>query len=297
MTENRALKGIILAGGTGTRLFPATKVVSKQLMPVYDKPMIYYPISTLMLSGIREYLIITTPAQLGLFQELLGDGSMWGLHFSYAAQEEPRGLADAFIVGRKFIGKDNVAMILGDNLFYGQGLDTMVRRAAERKNGATIFAYRVSDPERYGVIKFDKSGLIPVEFIEKPKLPPSNWAITGLYFYDCSVCDVAAGLRPSARGEVEITDINRHYLAQDNIDVFKFGRGFAWLDTGTHESLDNAAEFVRLVEQRQGLKIGCPEEIAYTLGYINADAVLKVASGMTNTPYGEYLRRLVEQND
>lgn len=297
MTTNVKLKGIILAGGTGTRLFPATKVVSKQLMPVYDKPMIYYPISTLMLAGITEYLIITTPSQRHLFQELLGDGSMWGLQFTYVEQEEPRGLADAFIVGRAFIGTDNVAMILGDNLFYGQGLDVMVKRAAQRASGATVFAYRVSDPERYGVIRFDGSGLAPVEFIEKPKHPPSNWAITGLYFYDHHVCDIAAGLKPSARGEIEITDINRCYLEQENIDVIKFGRGFAWLDTGTHESLDNAAEFVRIVEQRQGLKIGCPEEIAYTLGYIKADAVLKIAAGMPNTPYGEYLRRLVENND
>lgn len=296
MTTETKLKGIILAGGTGTRLFPATKVVSKQLMPVYDKPMIYYPISTLMLAGIREYLIITTPSQRALFEELLGDGSMWGLQFTYAEQEEPRGLADAFIIGREFIGTDNVAMILGDNLFYGQGLDLMVKRAALRESGATVFAYRVSDPERYGVIRFDSTGVTPVEFIEKPERPPSNWAITGLYFYDHHVCDIAAGLKPSARGEIEITDINRHYLEENNIDVIKFGRGFAWLDTGTHESLDNAAEFVRIVEQRQGLKIGCPEEIAYTLGYIDGAAVLKIAAGMANTPYGGYLRRLVEND-
>jgi glucose-1-phosphate thymidylyltransferase len=297
MAANGKLKGIILAGGTGTRLFPATRAVSKQLLPVYDKPMIYYPIATLMLAEIRDFLIITTPSQGAMFQELLGDGSAWGLNFTYAAQPEPRGLADAFIIGRSFIGKDNVAMILGDNLFYGQGLDTMVKRAAKRKLGATIFAYRVSDPERYGVIKFDKSGATPIEFIEKPKRPPSNWAITGLYFYDHNVCDVATELKPSARGEIEITDINRHYLEQKNIDVIKFGRGFAWLDTGTHESLDNAAEFVRIVEQRQDLKIGCPEEIAYTLGYIDADAVLKIAASMPNTPYGQYLRRLVESKN
>lgn len=297
MAASSKLKGIILAGGTGTRLFPATRAVSKQLLPVYDKPMIYYPIATLMLAEIRDFLIITTPSQGAMFQELLGDGSAWGLNFTYAAQPEPRGLADAFIIGRSFIGKDNVAMILGDNLFYGQGLDVMVKRAAKRKQGATIFAYRVSDPERYGVIKFDRSGETPIEFIEKPKRPPSNWAITGLYFYDHHVCDVAAELKPSARGEIEITDINRHYLEYKNIDVVKFGRGFAWLDTGTHESLDNAAEFVRIVEQRQDLKIGCPEEIAYTLGYISADAVLKIAAGMANTPYGQYLRRLVESKN
>lgn len=294
---NGKLKGIILAGGTGTRLYPATRAISKQLMPVYDKPMIYYPITTLMLAGIRDYLIITTPSQRPIFENLLGDGADWGLHFQYAEQDEPRGLADAFIVGRAFIGKDNVAMILGDNLFYGQGLNDIVKRATKKKHGATVFAYRVSDPERYGVIKFDKSGDIPVEFIEKPKRAPSNWAVTGLYFYDHHVCDIAAALKPSPRGEIEITDINRHYLERKTIDVVKFGRGFAWLDTGTHESLDNAAEFVRIVEQRQGLKIGCPEEIAYTLGYIEAGQVLKIASGMSNTPYGDYLRRLVESSD
>lgn len=294
---NGKWKGIILAGGSGTRLYPATRAISKQLMPVYDKPMIYYPITTLMLAGIKDYLIITSPTQRHIFENLLGDGSAWGLRFSYAEQEEPRGLADAFIVGREFIGKDNVAMILGDNLFYGQGLNEIVKRAAKKKGGATVFAYRVSDPERYGVIKFDKTGEEPIEFIEKPKRAPSNWAVTGLYFYDNEVCDIAASLKPSSRGEIEITDINRHYLENKSIEVVKFGRGFAWLDTGTHESLDNAAEFVRIVEQRQGLKIGCPEEIAYTLGYIDGDHVLKIAASMNNTPYGGYLRRLVESGD
>jgi glucose-1-phosphate thymidylyltransferase len=292
----KKLKGIILAGGTGTRLFPATRAVSKQLMPVYDKPMIYYPLTTLMLAGIREILIITTPQQQFLFKDLLGDGSALGLDLSYATQAEPNGLADAFIIGRKFIGKDNVAMILGDNLFYGQGLDEVVRTAARRTEGATIFAYRVSDPERYGVIKFNKAGEA-IEFIEKPKRAPSNWAITGLYFYDNQVCDIAADVKPSARGELEITDINQRYLELKQITVQRFGRGYAWLDTGTHESLDNAAEFVRIVEQRQGLKIGCPEEIAYTLGYINDAQVMAIAGTMSNTPYGQYLLRLVENRD
>ncbi|MEJ0062584.1 MAG: glucose-1-phosphate thymidylyltransferase RfbA [Alphaproteobacteria bacterium] len=290
------LKGIVMAGGAGTRLYPATRAISKQLMPVYDKPMVYYPITTLMLAGIRDILIISTPRQLPVFQYLLGDGSQWGLNFSYAEQKEPRGLADAFIVGRKFIGKDNVAMILGDNLFYGQGLNDIVKNAADKKEGATVFAYRVSDPERYGVVKFDKKSGAPVEITEKPKRASSNWAITGLYFYDNQVCDIAAGLQPSARGELEVTDIIRHYLEQKQLDVFQFGRGFAWLDTGTHESLDNAAEFVRIVEQRQGLKIGCPEEIAHTLGYIDAAQVLALAAEMGKTPYGDYLLRLVEES-
>lgn len=295
MTASK-LKGIILAGGTGSRLFPATLAVSKQLMPVYDKPMIYYPLTTLMLAGIREILVIATKLHLPLFKQLLGDGAQLGLSLSYAVQDEPNGLAEAFIIGRKFIGKDNVAMILGDNLFYGQGLDGVVRAAAARPTGATIFAYRVSDPERYGVIKFNKAHE-PVEFIEKPKRAPSNWAITGLYFYDNQVCDIAAAVKPSARGELEITDINQHYLTQKQITVQRFGRGYAWLDTGTHESLDDASEFVRIVEERQGLKIGCPEEIAYTLGYISAEQVLATADTMRNTPYGQYLARLVESRE
>lgn len=290
------LKGIILAAGTGTRLYPATRAISKQLMPVYDKPMVYYPLTTLMLAGIRDILLVTTPLHLPLFQHLLGDGAAFGISISYAAQAEPRGLADAFIIGRDFIGTSNVAMILGDNLFYGQGLDEVVRNAAARRRGASIFAYRVSDPERYGVVTFDKNGA-PVELVEKPKRPLSNWAVTGLYFYDNQVCDIAATVQPSIRGELEITDINRHYLQHKQINVHKFGRGYAWLDTGTHESLDNAAEFVRIVEQRQGLKIGCPEEIAYTLGYVSGDHVAAIGHSMGNTPYGQYLLRLVESRD
>lgn len=290
------LKGIILAAGTGTRLYPATRAISKQLMPVYDKPMVYYPLTTLMLAGIRDILLVATPLHLPLFQHLLGDGSAFGISISYAAQAEPRGLADAFIIGRDFIGTSNVTMILGDNLFYGQGLDEVVRNAAARRRGASIFAYRVSDPERYGVVTFDKNGA-PIELVEKPKRPLSNWAVTGLYFYDNQVCDIAATVQPSIRGELEITDINRHYLQHKQINVHKFGRGYAWLDTGTHESLDNAAEFVRIVEQRQGLKIGCPEEIAYTLGYVSADHVAAIGHAMGNTPYGQYLLRLVESRD
>ena len=291
--SKQKLKGIILAGGTGSRLFPATRAISKQLMPVYDKPMVYYPLSTLMLAGIRDILIITTKLHMPLFKQLLGDGGDLGLHLSYAVQDEPRGLAEAFIIGRKFIGRDRVAMVLGDNLFYGQGLDTMVRTAAARESGATIFAYRVSDPERYGVIKFSKAGE-PLELVEKPKRAPSNWAVTGLYFYDNQICDIAAAVQPSERGELEITSINQHYLAMKQMTVQRFGRGFAWLDTGTHESLDDASEFVRIVEERQGLKIGCPEEIAYRLGYITAEQVLAVAHTMPTTPYGQYLIRFLE---
>ncbi len=290
------MKGIILAAGAGSRLYPATKAISKQLMPVYDKPMVYYPLTTLMLAGIRDILLIATPQHLPLFQHLLGNGSSFGIRITYAEQEEPRGLAEAFIIGRDFIGDHNVAMILGDNLFYGQGLDRVVRKAARQKSGATVFAYRVSDPERYGVVKFDKEGE-PLELIEKPKRPPSNWAVTGLYFYDNQVCDIAKTVKPSSRGELEITDINRYYLEQQQLTVHKFGRGYAWLDTGTHESLDNAAEFVRIVEQRQGLKIGCPEEIAHTLGYISSDQVAAMGNAMSNTPYGQYLLRLVENKE
>jgi glucose-1-phosphate thymidylyltransferase len=291
------MKGIILAAGAGSRLYPATKAISKQLMPVYDKPMVYYPLTTLMLAGIRDILLIATPLHLPLFQHLLGDGSAFGIAITYAPQPEPRGLADAFLIGRAFIGKDRVAMILGDNLFYGQGLDVVVRQAAARKTkGASVFAYRVSDPERYGVVKFDQAGT-PLELVEKPKRAPSSWAVTGLYFYDNQVCDIARTIKPSVRGELEITDINRHYLAQKQLSVHKFGRGYAWLDTGTHESLDNAAEFVRIVEQRQGLKIGCPEEIAYSLGYITAEQVIAMGTAMRTTPYGQYLLRLVEQGE
>jgi glucose-1-phosphate thymidylyltransferase len=290
------LKGIILAAGSGSRLYPATRAVSKQLMPVYDKPMVYYPLTTLMLAGVRDILLIATPMHLPLFEHLLGDGSAFGINITYIAQPEPRGLADAFIIGRPFINNHNVAMILGDNLFYGQGLDQVVKQAAARRTGASVFAYRVADPERYGIITFDKRDQ-PTAIVEKPQPAPSSWAVTGLYFYDKQVCDFADSVKPSARGELEITDINQLYLQQKQLHVHKFGRGYAWLDTGTHESLDNAAEFVRIVEQRQGVKIGCPEEIAYSLGYIKAEKLLETAHAMRNTTYGQYLRRLVENNE
>ena len=286
-------KGIILAGGSGTRLYPATKAISKQLMPVHDKPMIYYPLSTLMLADIRDILIISTPRDLPMFRNLLGDGSQWGISLSYAEQAAPNGLAEAFIIGKNFIGKDKVAMILGDNLYYGQGLQPLVRQAAATPTGATVFGYRVSDPERYGVVAFDATGKAS-EIVEKPKNPPSRWAVTGLYFYDNQVVDIAANLKPSPRGELEITDLNRVYLQKGELNVIQIGRGFAWLDTGTHESLGQSAEFVRIIEARQGLKIGCPEEIAFTNKYIDANAVLKIAAEMGKTEYAAYLRDLVE---
>lgn len=285
------MKGIILAGGSGTRLYPATKSISKQLMPVYDKPMIYYPLCTLMSAGIRDILIISTPRDLPMFLSLLGDGAQWGMAFSYAEQTEPRGLADAFRVGKAFIGKDSCAMILGDNLFYGHGLDTLTKQAAEKKAGATVFGYRVSDPERYGTLAFDYTGK-PIDIIEKPEVAPSPWAVTGIYFYDNQVVDIAAELNPSARGELEITDLNREYLKRNALSVVKLERGVAWLDTGTHESLHDAAEFVRIVQQRQGLMIGCPEEIAFNLGYINQETLIKLAAGLGKTDYANYLKRL-----
>ncbi len=286
-------KAIILAGGNGTRLYPATRAFSKQLMPVYDKPMVYYPMCTMMLSGIREFLIISTPHDLPLFRHLLGNGNQWGISLDYAEQSSPRGLAEAFIIGRSFIGKDNVGMILGDNLYYGQGLQALLQKAVSKKEGATVFGYRVANPERYGVIAYDKKER-PIDIIEKPKKPPSLWAVTGLYFYDNQVVSIAKNLKPSARGELEITDVNRTYLEQNRLDVIRLGRGNAWLDTGTHESLANATEFVRIIEQRQYVKIGCPEEIAYNLGYISADQVLKIASESGKTPYAQYLEHLVE---
>ncbi len=286
-------KGIILAGGSGTRLYPATKAISKQLMPVYDKPMIYYPLSTLMLAGIRDFLLISTPHDLPMFQRLLGDGAAWGLSLSYAEQAAPNGLAEAFIIGREFVGKDKSAMILGDNLYFGQGLPDLLHTAATQDKGAAVFAYRVSSPESYGVIAYDKRG-VPADVIEKPKDPPSNWAVTGLYFYDNDVLDIAKNLKPSARGELEITDVNRAYLKQKRMQVIRMGRGFAWLDTGTHESLTDASNFVRLVEQRQNIKIGCPEEIAFSRGYIDAEQVLRLADASGKTLYADYLRRLVE---
>jgi glucose-1-phosphate thymidylyltransferase len=282
------MKGIILAGGGGTRLYPATAVISKQLLPVFDKPMIYYPLSTLMLAGIRDILVISTRMDLPLFERLLGDGSQFGLQFSYAVQEHPRGLADAFIVGRNFVGRDNVALILGDNIFHGHGLGTVLGRAKRQEEGATVFAYRVNDPERYGVVEIGQDGrAISIE--EKPNRPKSDYAVTGLYFYDNSVLDIAASISPSERGELEITDVNRVYMEKGKLAVEVLGRGFAWLDTGTHSSLIEAGTFVQILEQRQGLRISCPEEIAVRLGYISEDAFLELVERSAKSSYGRYL--------
>ncbi len=288
------MKGIILAGGAGTRLYPITKVISKQLLPVYDKPMIYYPLSVLMLAGIREILVISTPEDLPNYKKLLGDGSDWGIRLEYAEQPRPEGLAQAFIIGRDFIGDDNSCLILGDNIIYGHGLGSFLKEAMSRKEGATVFAYWVKDPERYGVVSFDDEGRA-VTIEEKPKRPKSNWAVTGLYFYDNRVVDMAASLKPSARGELEITDINRLYLEMGELNVTTMGRGIAWLDTGTHDSLSQASIFIETIENRQGLKVACLEEIAYRMGFIDADKVLELASPMANNGYGQYLINMVQR--
>ena len=290
------MKGIILAGGSGSRLFPLTMAVSKQLLPVYDKPMIYYPLSTLMLAGIRDILVISTPEHLPLFRQLLGDGGQWGMRLAFAAQPRPEGLAQAFIIGRAFVDRDAVSLVLGDNIFYGQGLSQTLQAVASRGPGATVFGYWVNDPQRYGVVEFDAHGQV-VDLVEKPPSPRSNYAVTGLYFYDNQVLDIAAQLQPSARGELEITDVNRAYLALGTLRVELWSRGMAWLDMGTHESLLQAANFIEAVESRQGLKIACVEEVAYRMGYIDAAQLERLAQPLLTNGYGQYLLNLLRQED
>lgn len=289
------MKGIILAGGSGTRLYPATLAISKQILPVYDKPMIYYPLGTLMLAGIREIMVISTPRDLPQFQELLGDGSDFGISLRYAEQPSPNGLAEAFIIGRDFIGDSPVALILGDNIFYGDGLSERCQAAVAREVGASVFAYQVDDPQRYGVVSFDRVTQQALTIEEKPEQPNSNWAVTGLYFYDNDVVDIAASIRPSTRGELEITDVNRTYLEQGRLHVIRLGRGYAWLDTGTHDSLHDASSFVRTIEHRQGIKIMCPEEIGFEMGWLSEEQVLNRAALLGKTDYGRYLERRVQE--
>lgn len=292
MSTPKARKGIILAGGSGTRLHPATLAVSKQLLPVYDKPMVYYPLSTLMLAGIRDILLISTPQDTPRFEALLGDGSRWGLNIQYCVQPSPDGLAQAFILGREFVSGHPSALVLGDNIFYGHDFAGLLGSATGRSSGASVFAYHVTDPERYGVVEFDKQ-LRALSIEEKPKVPKSNYAVTGLYFYDEKVCDIAAGIRPSARGELEITDVNAHYLSRGQLNVEIMGRGYAWLDTGTHDSLMEAGQFIATLEKRQGLKVACPEEIAFRAGWISADDIRRLAQPLAKNGYGQYLLKLL----